>query len=85
LTSTTSEALLDKVKVVLSENCLRFDQLVGTCMDGAANMPGIHSGLATRIRKIPPKALYMYFNSHKLNIEHCCEQINPVRNVIDTL
>jgi hypothetical protein len=85
LTSTTSEALLDKVKVVLSENCLRFDKLVGTCMDGAANMRGIHNGLATRIRQLAPKALYTYCYAHKLNvaIERSCEQINCVRNVID--
>lgn len=83
--STTADALLDKLKTVLDYNSLKFENIVGSCMDGAANMRGKYNGLQAKIRKLSPKAIYTYCYAHQFNlaIEKSCEQLNYIRNMID--
>jgi hypothetical protein len=85
MTSTTADALLERMKLVLKMHKLPFENIVGTCMDEEANMKGIQNGLATKITDLNKKAMYIYCYAHQLNlaIEHACEQIKEVRNAIN--
>ena len=85
MTETKSEAIYTKVMSILNENCLKSDNIVGQCYDGAANMRGVHNGLSARIQRNSPKALYVYCYAHQLNLalEHACESNKYVRNTID--
>ena len=50
---------------------LRLDpaKIVGLCFDGAANMSGIHRGLAAlMIERCSPQALYVQCHAHLLNL-----------------
>lgn len=60
------------------------DTLYFQCYDGAANMKGQYSGVATRIRQLSPNAVYIHCHSHLLNLslQNCCNTIKPIRNCL---
>jgi hypothetical protein len=64
-TGETSGAVLHD-KVVATLNRINFDKdwLVGQCNDGAGNMRGKYSGLATHLQKTCPNAIYIWCKKH---------------------
>ena len=54
--STEGSVLCELVKNVLGKLELKLDKIVGECFDGAANMSGVHRGLATRMKECSPLA-----------------------------
>ena len=63
------KALADKiVNCVVNELGLDIKNCRGQCYDGAANMAGVHSGVAANILKQNDLALYTHCASHRLNL-----------------
>ena len=85
--STTGEALYDLLKSVLSELTLCLHNLRAQCYDGAANMRGKYSGLATRVQAEEHRALYVHCHAHQLNLvlADACMNIKEVRNGLGTV
>ena len=67
-TSSTGEALANKLMEVLSELGLGLDQLVGQGYDGGSNMRGGSRGVQARIKEKCPRALYTWCWSHSLQL-----------------
>ena len=57
---TTADQLTCLIKDVLIRSSLPLNNCRGQCYDGAANMSGRRSGVATQIQKLEPRALYMH-------------------------
>ena len=57
------------------------------CYDGAANMSGRHSGVATQIQQLEARALYMHCIGHCLNlaVQDTCCSITIMRDAFDTV
>jgi hypothetical protein len=66
--SSTGEALSNKLLEVLSQLGLGLDQLVGQGYDGGSNMRGDIKGVQARIREKCPQALYTWCWSHNLQL-----------------
>lgn len=67
-TSSTGEALANKLLDVLSDLGLSVDQLVGQGYDGGSNMRGDIKGVQARIKERCPRALYTWCWSHNLQL-----------------
>lgn len=82
--STEGEVLCKLVKDVLEKLKLKLDDIVGLCFDGAANMSGIHKGLATRMKQCSPLSIYVHCYGHLLNlaIQDTMTNIEPLRNAL---
>ena len=86
-TGITGEALTEKiVNCVTNEMSLDIKDCRGQCYDGAANMHGKKSGVATRILRMNELALYTHCASHKLNlcVAASCQNQN-VKNMMDNI
>lgn len=59
---------LKKIDCLTNDLQLDISKCRGQCYDGAANMAGQFSGLATRIQEINPLAFYTHCASHRLNL-----------------
>ena len=66
--NTEGETLFLLIRRVLEELGLEISNVVGQCYDGAANMSGIHKGVASRVQEIVPRALYVHCHAHRLNL-----------------
>ena len=88
-TGTTGEALKDKILACLT-NDLNLDIMKcrGQCYDGAGNMAGKFSGLASRILQINDLALYTHCASHRLNLAVAAAaacNFKPINNVMESV
>ncbi|KAI6657242.1 hypothetical protein LOD99_11146 [Oopsacas minuta] len=85
--STTGEALYNLLKSVLCELTLCLHNVRAQCYDGAANMRGKYSGLASRVQEEEHRALYIHCHAHQLNLVLCeaCMNIREVRNALGTV
>ena len=85
--STTGEALHNLMRSVLCELTLCLHNVEAQCNDGAANMRGKYSGLASRIQKGEHRALYVHCHAHQLNLvlADACKNIREVRNALGTV
>ena len=61
------KVLYELVKVFKQFN-LTLSGIIAECFDGAANMRGVHKGLATRMKECSPKAIYVHCYGHLLNL-----------------
>ena len=68
LESTSAEAIVSTIKYVLLRMNLRIDMCRGQCYDGASNMSGSRSGVATQIASLEHRALYTHCYGHALNL-----------------
>ena len=59
---------LQKQSDVLLRLNLSLSNCHGQCYDGASNMSGKRSGVATQLRKEEPRALYTHCYGHALNL-----------------
>lgn len=83
--STGSELLFNLLKKTLSDFGLDPSKLVGQCYDGAANMSGAKSGLATRVKQsLSKSALNVDCWNHQLNLslEKSSSAVEGVRDVL---
>jgi hypothetical protein len=57
---------------------------VGECFNGAANMSGVHKGLATRMKECSPLVVYVHCYSHLLNLalQDSMTSIESARNAL---
>ena len=58
--STSAESIVTTIKDILQRMNLRIENRGGQCYDGAANMTGVQSGVATRMSSIGPRALHTH-------------------------
>ncbi|XP_046844785.1 52 kDa repressor of the inhibitor of the protein kinase-like [Xenia sp. Carnegie-2017] len=79
----TGEALAKNIEDTLNEVGLLLSNCRGQCYDGASAMSSKSKGVAGRILKKNPKALYIHCASHRLNLvvaKACGEQ--TVKNML---
>ena len=67
-TLTEGEVFFELVKKEIVNLELKLENIVGECFDGAANMSGVHKGLATRMKECPPLVVYVHCYGHLLNL-----------------
>ena len=68
LARTDGESLFQLLTDVMSRLDLPMALLRAQCYDGAANMRGRYSGLASRVREVAKKAVYVHCYAHQLNL-----------------
>lgn len=59
----------------------------GQCYDGAANMAGRRAGVATKIKEVEPRALYIHCMGHSLNlaVQDTCRSVSIINEALDTV
>ena len=84
---TDGESLLKLLLSILTYLELNVANIRAQCYDGAASMRGKYSGLATRVKELEPRALYIHCHAHLLNLTLQCSlsSIKEVRNVLGTV
>ena len=85
--STEGEVLYELVTKAIGDLGLNLEDIVGQCYDGAANMSGINKGLAARMKKTSPLAIYVHCFSHLLNlaIQDTMTSIEPLKHTLSTI
>ena len=63
-----SDTIVAAIKDIFIRLQLEFSKLRGQTYDGASNMLGKKSGVATQIKKIQPKAMENHCHGHSLNL-----------------
>ena len=81
---TDAETLTAVISDVLARLNLSFKKLRGQCYDGASTMSGIKSGVAERIRRLEPRALFTHCYGHSLNLA-ASDMIKQVKLLKDSL
>ena len=82
--STDGESLYNHVSAALEKLGLDPENCYGLSMDGASNMSGKFRGLATRMKAISPRAVYIHCMGHQLNLV-IKETLTGVKILKDTL
>ena len=79
--SNESEVLYELVKKSITNLNLLLTDIVGECVDGAANMSGCLKGVASRMIECSPLALYVHFYASRLNLalQNTMTGMKPVR------
>ena len=77
--------LVHVIKDTLIRLNLKLADSRGQCYDGAANMCGIRSGVATQLSAIEPRALFTHCYGHSLDLGACDSIKNSkiVKNALD--
>lgn len=83
--NTTAATLAAGIKDVLLRCNLPLAQCRGQAYDGAANMSGHRSGVATRLLEEEPAALHVHCLAHCLNLclQDAARKFQPVRDALD--
>ena len=86
-TDRTDASLTKLSKDVLLRLSLPLNRCRGQCFDGASNMSGRRSGVATRIQQEEPRALYVHCMGHSLNlaVQETCRSIKVMADTFDTV
>eukprot|EP00795_Rhopilema_esculentum_P014860 gene14860-5984_t len=79
--NTEGKVLYELVTKVFKKFNLILSDIIAECFDGAANMRGVHKGLATRMKEHSPKAIYVHCYGHLLNLalENALTELEPLR------
>ena len=80
----TSETLVNSLKDVLLRMGLSVQNCRGQCYDGASNMVGCKSGVATQIQNKEPRAILTHCYGHSLQLA-VGDMVREVRNLRDAL
>ncbi|XP_066265791.1 zinc finger MYM-type protein 1-like [Branchiostoma lanceolatum] len=85
LTSTDAATITAAIKDTLLRTGLPLKLCRGQAYDGAANMKGHRSGVATRIKTEEPAAVPVHCWAHSLNLclQDTCRQIAVLRDALD--
>ena len=81
---TDAETLTAIISDVFTRMNLTFKKLRGRCYDGARAMSGIKSGVAERIRKIEPRAIFTHCYGHSLSLA-ASDMVKQVKLLKDSL
>ena len=81
--TTISKLILD----LLIRFHLPINNCRGQCYDGAANMAGRRAGVATEIKEVKPRALYIHCMAHSLNlaVQDTCRSVTVICEALDTV
>lgn len=84
---TDAESLATLLKSIILSLNLDIQNLRAQCYDGAANMRGSYNGVASRILRDSPVAMYIHCRAHVLNlcIVSCCTGVTSIRNTFHVL
>lgn len=87
LDSTSAEMITATVEDVLLRLNLRIDNCRGQCYDGASNMSGAKSGVATRLTALEAKAVYTHCYGHTLNLaaQEAIRRLKMMGDALDTV
>ena len=66
--STDGESLLELLLSIFQNLELNVTNVRAQCCDGASSMRGKYSGLATRVKELEPRAIYIHCHAHLLNL-----------------
>ena len=80
----TSATLVSTIKDVLVRFNLSITNCRGQCYDGASNMAGIKSGVATVLQKEEPRAILTHYYGHSLQLAES-DTVKQVKLMQDTL
>ena len=75
------------IKDVLIRSSLLLNRCRGQCYDGAANMSGRRTGVAMQIQQEEPRAIYLHYMGHSLNlaVQDICRSIKIMSDTFDTV
>ena len=81
-----SSTLTSAIKDVLLCLNLRISNCRGQCYDGASNMVGIRSGVATVLQREEPRAILTHCYGHSLQLAVCdtVKQVKVMQDALDT-
>ena len=81
-----ADSLVPVIKDTLLRMNLNLNQCHGQCYDGASNMAGPHSGIATQIATLEPCAVYTHCYGHALilAVGDTVQQCKLLRDTLDT-
>ena len=84
------EVLYEIVKKQILMFELKTENIVGECFDGAANMSGVHKGLAVRMKECSPLVVYVHCYGHLLNLAlqdsmTCVESVRNALGIVQKL
>ncbi len=82
--SIAAAPLVQIIKDVLLRLNLELENCRGQCYDGAANMRGVRTGVATQIANLEPRAVYTHCYGHALNLA-CQDTIRSIKVMKDAL
>lgn len=84
--SIQAETITACLKDVMARMNLSVHLCRGQCYDGAANMCGARSGVATRIKQLEPRAHFTHCHAHALNLAvgDTIKRIKLLRHTMDT-
>ena len=80
----SADTLVAVIKDTLLRLNLTLSKVRGQCYDGAANMTGSKSGVATQIRAEQPKAVFTHCYGHSLNLA-CADSIKRCKVIKEAL
>ena len=81
---TDAFTLFESIKQNIFDAGFSVKSLYFQCYDGASNMRGQYSGVASRVREIARKAIYIHCHCHLLNLslQNFCSTIPCIRNCL---
>ena len=84
---TDGESLFELLLSILTYLELNVANIRAQCYGGAASMSGEYSGLATRVKGLESRAIYIHCHAHLLNLtlQSSLSCIKEVRNVLGTV
>ena len=62
---------------------LGLNKCRGQCHDGASNMSGPKSGVAKHLRDEEPRALYLHYHGHALNLADTIKRCKHTKDAMD--
>lgn len=87
LDSTSAEMITATIEDILLRLNLRIDNCRGQCYDGASNMSGAKSGVASRLTTLEAKAVYTHCYGHALNLaaQDAIRRLKIMGDALDTV
>lgn len=81
----TAETIVHVLKDCLIRMNLNWSRCRAQCYDGASNMAGHRSGVATQVPSLEPRAIFTHCFGHSLNLAVCdtIKQCKLTRDVLD--
>ena len=85
--STDGASLLELLTLILKSLDLNVTNIRAQCYDGASSMRGKYSGLASRVKELEPRAIYIHCHAHLLNlaVQSSLSSIREIRNILGTV
>ena len=86
LSDIKSNTIVAVIKDTLTRLNLSLKKCRGQCYDGASNMTGSRNGVATQICEEEPKALFLHWYEHALNlaVSDTVKGCQVIKDALDT-